>query len=284
MSRRESRGSRGVNRELEDMRRQMEAEMKEMEEKMRTAAKIMVLKERDIWQQDREQLLEENRSLQKQLSIMKEDNRNLQTDLQKANEEREQQEEKIISLHKRLLTLEKIYSTALFTCSGLKRECEVAEEEKMREQLIISLQQSLSARQQGSERVRGLYLQCEKSSGFETVEDEWRRKDTKRVELKKGQAHTRAHVDTLAELTETQSALKQNQLSCVAVEEKLQTLLAEKEERFRKELSGTEQRFRQQLSKQGRRFKKELSEKTGEKKENDSSCEHNCLRVLLTHN
>ncbi|KAK2837737.1 hypothetical protein Q5P01_014949 [Channa striata] len=200
MSRRESRGSRGVNRELEDMRRQMEAKVKEMEVKLRTATKIIVLKERDIWQQDREQLLEENRSLQKQLSIMKEDNGNLQTDLQKANEE------EIISLHK-----------------------------------------------------------FEESSGFETAEEEWRRKVSKLEELlaekekeisraiEKKQARTRAHVETLADLTETQSALKQSQLSCVALEEKLQTLLAEKEERFRKELSGTEGSVKKKLREKNRR-------------------------------
>lgn len=44
----------GYKRQMEDMKRQMEAEMNEMEEKLRTAAKIMVLKEREYWKSDRE--------------------------------------------------------------------------------------------------------------------------------------------------------------------------------------------------------------------------------------
>ncbi|KAK2837672.1 hypothetical protein Q5P01_014884 [Channa striata] len=150
-------------------------------------------------------------------------------------------------------------------------------EEEKRERLIISVQQSLSAQKHETEKVRASFHQRKFSSSLETAEEKWKRKVSNLEELltekdkeinravEKRRARTQAHVDTLAELTETQSALKQSRLRCVALEEKLQTLLAKKEERFRKELLETEKSFRQQLSEQERRFTKELSEKNRRK-------------------
>lgn len=59
---------------MEEVRRQMEAQMKEMEEKLSTVAKILGLQERDFWQGDRQQLLTENKNLQSQVFIMKGEN------------------------------------------------------------------------------------------------------------------------------------------------------------------------------------------------------------------
>ncbi|KAF3696207.1 hypothetical protein EXN66_Car011883 [Channa argus] len=242
-----------------------------MEEELRKAEKITVLGEQEFWQQDREQLLEENRRLQRKLCIMTEDNKKLYTELQKAKEERGGEEEEISSLPKRLFPLEKNFSTALFISRRLKSE--VAEEErKKREQLINSLQQRLCAEKQETERARALFHQC---SGLETGEEKWRRKVSKLEELltekdkalrraiKKRQARTRAYVDILAELTKTTSALKQSHLTCVALEGKLQTMLASGS--FRKELSNTGNSFRQQLlensRKEGEGLHKDLSYK-----------------------
>lgn len=46
----------------------MEGEMTELEEKMKTITKLMVLKERQTWTSERQQLLNEKRILQKKLS------------------------------------------------------------------------------------------------------------------------------------------------------------------------------------------------------------------------
>ncbi|KAF3691367.1 hypothetical protein EXN66_Car007042 [Channa argus] len=251
----------------------MEAQVKEMEEKLRAAAKIMVLKEREFWKQDRKQLLEENRRLERELYIMEGNIRKLRTDpeTQKVKEEREQQEEEIRSVHERLFPLEKKYRAELSTCKGLRREDEVAEEEKNKtEQLTIPLQQSLPAQKQETERARDSFQQCKESSGSESVEEKWRRKVSKLEELlsekeeeihraiEKRRARTQAHGETLAELSNTKSALMQSRLSCIALEEKFQRLLAEKEEKFRTELSEQERRFKKKLREKQRRKERGL--------------------------
>ncbi|XP_067370622.1 golgin subfamily A member 6-like protein 26 [Channa argus] len=251
----------------------MEAQVKEMEEKLRAAAKIMVLKEREFWKQDRKQLLEENRRLERELYIMEGNIRKLRTDpeTQKVKEEREQQEEEIHSVHERLFPLEKKYRAELSTCKGLRREDEVAEEEKNKtEQLTIPLQQSLPAQKQETERARDSFQQCKESSGSESVEEKWRRKVSKLEELlsekeeeihraiEKRRARTQAHGETLAELSNTKSALMQSRLSCIALEEKFQRLLAEKEEKFRTELSEQERRFKKKLREKQRRKERGL--------------------------
>ena len=73
------------NRRMEDMRL-MVAEKREMEEKLRTATKIIVLKERESWQRDRQQLLDDKRMLQRKLSITVEANKTLESDLKRAKE------------------------------------------------------------------------------------------------------------------------------------------------------------------------------------------------------
>eukprot|EP00064_Thunnus_orientalis_P019895 superscaffoldBa00005192_g20026 len=65
------------NRGMVKMRKHMEAEMQEKEEKLRTAAKIMVLKEMESWRSDREQLLDERKTMQKNLSVTEEEKRKL---------------------------------------------------------------------------------------------------------------------------------------------------------------------------------------------------------------
>ncbi len=42
----------------------METEGKEVEEKQRTAAKLLVMKERETWRGERQQLLAENKNMQ----------------------------------------------------------------------------------------------------------------------------------------------------------------------------------------------------------------------------
>ncbi len=58
-----------------DMTRQMEAERTEMEDKLRIAAKLMVLKKRESWAKERQQLLDKTRKMQERLALTEEENR-----------------------------------------------------------------------------------------------------------------------------------------------------------------------------------------------------------------
>lgn len=88
----------------------------------------------------------------------------------------------------------------------------------------------------------------------------------------KRQARINARVDTLALLTDAQSALKNNKLTSDALEEKLQKQLTEREESHRKELTEKEESFRKELWERGKLqeaagrkigglYQKELAEK-----------------------
>ncbi len=58
-----------------DMTRQMEAERTEMEDKLRIAAKLIVLKKRESWAKERQQLLDKTRKMKERLSLTEEENR-----------------------------------------------------------------------------------------------------------------------------------------------------------------------------------------------------------------
>eukprot|EP00064_Thunnus_orientalis_P006035 superscaffoldBa00000611_g6049 len=175
------------------MRRHMKAEMQEMEEKLRTAAKIMVLKERESWRSERGQLLDERRTIQRQLSVTEEQKwKKLHEVLEKAagvikkrderhhNTQREETERKRASVEEEFSRLKSVKELAKKKVSQLEDLLRVKDEEISRAN-------------------------------------------------EKRRAHTIAHIDTLALLNETESAIKQSQLTCETPEEKLRKQLADRQ-------------------------------------------------------
>ncbi|CAK6970877.1 golgin subfamily A member 6-like protein 22 [Scomber scombrus] len=92
------------------MRRHMEGEMKEMEDKMKTIVKLMVLKERQTWASERQQLLNEEEDATEEAE--KHDSSRilfrgeLQKQRQRAGEEIKKRDEVIKSVQQRVHTLE----------------------------------------------------------------------------------------------------------------------------------------------------------------------------------
>ena len=241
------------------MRRLMEAEMREMEEKLKTAAKIMVLKERESWKCDRQQLLDEKIALQRQLSVTETANRTLESDLNGAEETIGRLEQEISSLNHQFSALKEAHDNSrIILWRGLKKERQKAEEEmKKKDELIISLQQSLNAQKEGTERMGASADQSswqERVSKLEALVME-KDKEISRV-TEKRRARTNAHINTLALLNETQSALTQSKHNCDALEEKLS------EQKWRKQLSEKES-FKKELSEAAAVSRKELCALSG---------------------
>ncbi|XP_047463348.1 tropomyosin-like [Mugil cephalus] len=233
MSRRESRVS--IYR-LQEMRVEMEEKMQENKEKLLAAAKIMVLKEREAWQSDKQQHLDEIESLKKKLFATEKQNKKLKADLYRGAREIELRDNKINSLSHRLSALE-----------------------KKRVEQVTSLQQSLDAQKEETKSVRATAttrLEDNKKQWMEKVnqlEDLLTKKDQELGrESKKRRARTAAHIDTLAQLNKVEAALKESKLNNKALEERVQ--------KTEKKLVVTEENFKEELQKSDERFKKQLSD------------------------
>lgn len=126
------------------MRRLMEDQMRETEEKMKTVTKLMVLKERGSWRSERQQLLEENRNTKK----------TLESDLNKAKDTIRELGEVINSLNDEFSGLKERFGTSrIILCKEMKKERQKVEEErKKRDEMIVSLQQSLDAQNEETKR------------------------------------------------------------------------------------------------------------------------------------
>ncbi|XP_044224743.1 vicilin-like seed storage protein At2g18540 [Thunnus albacares] len=176
MARRESRASRDYNRGMEKMRKHMEAEMQEKEEKLRTAAKIMVLKDMESWRSDREQLLDERKTMQKNLSVTEEEKRKLKSDVQEEKDKNRNREEEIWSFHCQLSTQKEKYDSA--NALWWRKLHEVLEKAagaiKKRDEQVIFLERSLHAEKEDTERKRTSVE--EESSRLESVKESWRQK------------------------------------------------------------------------------------------------------------
>ncbi|XP_044192935.1 golgin subfamily A member 6-like protein 22 [Thunnus albacares] len=243
MERRESRASRDYNRGMEEMRKLMEGEMKEREQKLRTAAKIMVLKERETWRSDREQLLEK-------LSVTEEEITALKSDLQDEKDKNRNREQEIWSLRCQLSSEKEKYDSA--NALWWRKLHQVLEKAaggiRKRDDQIISLERSLHAEKESWQQ---------KVSQLEELLSEKEREISRAN--KKRRERTTAHIDTLALLSETQSALKESQLACNSLEEKLRQQLTEKMEKDQRELSERVESLRKELSERVSKCREELS-------------------------
>ncbi|TKS81800.1 C-C chemokine receptor type 2 [Collichthys lucidus] len=139
----------GFHLAIADVRKQVENEKQEMQDKLRTSAKSKVLNERESWTNERQQLLDQNKALQKKLSFSIRDNKKLKSILQKAQEE-------IDFLCHQVSDLEKSTDEeriAWWTKRN-KDHDEAEKEMKKRNELFNALHQGLLAQKEENERMR----------------------------------------------------------------------------------------------------------------------------------
>nr|XP_046232214.1 trichohyalin-like [Scatophagus argus] len=133
-----------------------------------------------------------------------------------------------------------------------------------------------------AEGVKASLDEWKKSTKLKSVEEKWQRKVSQLEEVLQEKdklvsraddkrALAKAHTDTLAQLGVTQSALKQSRQTCEALEQKIQSQLAEsnvshqkklleQEKGFKKVLEEKERSFQKQFSQAKQSFEKELSD------------------------
>ncbi len=190
-------------------------ERQEMEAKLRTTAKLMVLKDRESWRSERQQLLAENEKMRQRLSVTAED-RKLKADLHKAEREFKRKEKEMGSLNCKFKVLEKRHDDLVASQRELKKESKKKEEVmKERDEEVISLQQSLHAQKEEAEQLQASFDHHEESSGLRTGA-EWqsevhqlqellteKEQELRRLRAKR-RARTLAHLENLAQLTLSQ--------------------------------------------------------------------------------
>ncbi|KAM7396124.1 hypothetical protein PAMP_019192 [Pampus punctatissimus] len=251
------------NRGMEDMRRLMEAEMIEREKKLRTAVEIMVLKERESWKSDQQQLLQEKTSLQRKLSMSEEAIKTLESNLSGAKETVGKARKEINSLNQQLIDMKEYHDTKkILMWRAFKHERQkMKEEAKKKDEQIDSLQQSLNAQKKDKESLGASAddssLQA-KVCKLEALLIEKEQAISRAV--KKRRARTQAHIDTLALLNSTQHALKQSQCTCDKLKQQLKKKLSVNEESCQKELVQMEESFNKVLSQKEKTWRKKLAE------------------------
>lgn len=258
-------------RAIEDERLQKE-ESDERAAKLRTSA-IMVLKEKEHWKKQVLMLLEENKVLQKKLSICEEKNGHLKGDLQQATEEIGQRGQNISSQHQ-LSVLQTYHEGAMVAWLDKERQHDKAEEEvKRRDEKTVSLHQTLHCQKQEMDRMRASFSDLKESRGLKSSDKGCSSQVSQLKELlaqkdqeisrahQKRIAHAKAHVDTLVLLNITQASLEESKQKCDSLEEKFCKFVTETAERYQKELSEEVSRLKKKVTERQERMKQQLCEK-----------------------
>ncbi|CAG08298.1 unnamed protein product [Tetraodon nigroviridis] len=212
-------GNELFGRVLEEVRRQIEPHSGK-EEILRTAAKIIVLKEQEHLEKAQQHLQD--------ISLLK-------ADLQRATEEKRWMDEAINSLRSKLSDAE--------------------EELKKRDEKILSPQQFVNGHREEVQKLEQSWQQ-EVSRLKELLAE----KDERIIKVeKKRRKRTVAYIDVLALLTSTQAALKDQEQRCAGLEEQHQMRLAEQQETFQKELQNREENFQKELQNREETVQKDLN-------------------------
>lgn len=155
--------------------------------------------------------------------------------------------------------------------------------------MIICLQERVQALEKDIERTAASAIESswrDKVSKLEALLCEKDKEVSRAIE--KRRARTRAHIDTLAQLSEAQSALKQSKMTCDMLAEKVQQQLSQSEESHQKmkeclktELSEKEHTFQEMLKERDEKYMEELSKKEEICQKQFFEMEQNLRRQLL---
>lgn len=244
-------------RAVEDVRKQADHNLPNTQE-LATTANLMIPEEPQRWKNEQ---LQENIALQNQLSSTLGE---LQAHHLKTTEEIEEGD--IDSLRQNLLTLQNDFDKSVKSCSDVKRQLNEAEEilEKQDAELD-SLKQILQSQQEEMKGLRAALQESKSSGGLQRSEESWKQEISQLKELlarkeqhiswveKKRRTRTLAHIDTLALLTSTQAAFKEQRGKCAYLEAELD----DQQQSFQQELQVKEKSFRE-LSEIVKRSEEEL--------------------------
>lgn len=213
-----------------------------------TTANVAVQEKLQQWKNEQ---LQENISLQKKLLSTQGE---LQGHHLKTTEETEKRDIAIDSLYQNILTLQNDLDKSVKSCLDMKRQLNEAKEFlKRQDEEIDSLKQNLQLQQKETKGLRAV-LQDSKSSGeLQRSEESWKQEISQLKELlaekeqdisraeKKRRIESLAHINTLALLTSTQAALKEQEGKSALLEVELD----DQQQSFQQELQIKEKSFRE---------------------------------------
>ncbi len=247
------------NRAIEDVRRQVDTGSPNKPERLRPSANNTAT----------ESLMEENRSLQKRLSNMERDNSNLKADLRKAKEDVKRKDKIIGNLRYELSGVQKTYDEDLVAWRELYQEHQRAKEDlKKKDEDIVSLQQKLQAQLEEAEQMR---------ASMNESSERWQEEVCHLKELlteKEEQINEAHEKDELHE-----SALKQLQDKCVALQVELHQHLTGSEESRQR----TKKENVQKLSEQKQELEETLRVKLKIREDKEAKLKEH-LHLVMTEN
>lgn len=219
---------------------------------------------REQWQNELQKLQEVNLSLSSTQVELK-------TELQKATDEIQQRDRTIDSLRCELSVLKNRLGEA--SSSDMKKQLQEAEEYmKKTDEELKSLKHFCQSEQKEMEELRASLQESKTSGRLERSEESWKleisqlkellaekEQHISRVEAKRFK-RSLAHMDTLALLTSTQTALKQQAEKYALLEAGFLKKLADQRQSFQQELQSREESFRKELSQAMKRSDQELSD------------------------
>lgn len=228
-------------RALEDVRKQ--ADTQEL-----VTANVTIPEELQQWKNEQ---LQENISLQNKLLSTQAE---LQAHHLKTTEDIKKRDIAIDSLHQNLLTLQNDFDKSVKSCLDMKRKLNEAEELlKKRDEELDSLKQILQSQQEEMKRLKAVLQDSKSSGGLQRSEESFKQEISQLKELlaekeqdisraeKKRRIRTLAHIDTLALLTSTQAALKEQGGKSALLEVELH----DQQQSFQQELQKKEKSFRE---------------------------------------
>lgn len=234
-------------RALEDVKKQADHNLPNTQE-LGTTANVTIPE--DLQQQKNEPLQENISQQNKVLSTQEE----LQAHQLKNTEEIEKTDIAIDYLHQNFLTLQNDFDKSVKSCLDMKRQLNEAEEIlKKRDEELDSLKQILQSQQEEMKGLRAALQESKSSGRLHRSEESWKQEISQLKELlakkeqhisrveKKRRFRTLAHIDTLALLTSTQAALKEQGGKCALLEAELE----DQQQSFQQELKIKEESFRE---------------------------------------
>lgn len=201
-----------------------------------------------------DQLQEEQRSLQnKEASSL----RGSKAHQQKALEDTDQRDQVIRSLRLKVEALQDQLDQSQEACGRMKAGLLKAEETvRRRDAEALSLQRSLQSKEKELEEVKA----SQASESSQASEEDWKDKAMELEELlrekeenmdkvqRRFQRRTAAHVETIALLSSTEKALKEERDKCAALEEELEKKQSAEQQSFQQEAQQQQQSFMEELS------------------------------------
>lgn len=210
------------------------------------------------------QLQEEQHCLPNKVSSSLSD---LKVHQQKAPEDIDEKDRMIQSLHRKVEALQDQFHQSQQACGHMKARLLKAEETvKWRDAEVLSLKRSLQAKEIELEEIKA----SQDSKNSQASEEDWKEKAMELKERlreneeemnkvqRKFNRRTAAHIETIALLTSTENALKEEQEKCAVLEDELLKIQPSEEQIFQQEVQKKQESFMEELSQTMKRSEQQL--------------------------